>query len=138
MSQGCGRDVAGPCANAGHRCTIPASVSALATMAADPSGPAGRAHRYPQLRFMGSKHRLLPWLSEVLADLRFDVALDAFSGSGCVAYLLKAMGKRVVANDFLRFPATIAKATVENDDVLLDHAALSALVAPAGGRDRFI
>jgi adenine-specific DNA-methyltransferase len=113
-------------------------VSALATLPADVTGAAGRADRYPQLRFMGSKHRLLPWLREILSDLRFDAALDAFSGSGCVSYLLKTMGKRVVANDFLRFPAVIAKATVENDEALLDHATLAALVAPSRGHDRFI
>jgi hypothetical protein len=39
-----------------------------------------RALRFPQLRFMGSKYRLLPWLHEVLSDLDFDSALDAFSG----------------------------------------------------------
>ena len=113
-------------------------MSALATIPPETTGPAGRARVYPQLRFMGSKHRLLPWLAEILGDIRFDSALDAFSGSGCVSYLLKTMGKRVVANDFLRFPATIAKATVENDDVLLDKATLAALVAPAKGHDRFI
>ena len=48
---------------------------------------------YPQLRFMGSKFRLLPWINDVLSDLRFETALDAFSGSGCVSYLLKTMGK---------------------------------------------
>ena len=115
-----------------------ASVSALAAVPANRTDAAGRARLYPPLRFMGSKHRLLPWLAEILADLPFDTALDAFSGSGCVAYLLKAMGKRVVANDVLRFPATIARATVENDGVLLDGASLSALVAPVSGHDRFI
>ena len=113
-------------------------MSSLAAVPADLTGPAGRARLYPQLRFMGSKHRLLPWLAEILADLPFDSALDAFSGSGCVSYLLKAMGKRVVANDFLRFPATIAKATVENDEVFLDQATVSALVAPSPGHDQFI
>ena len=52
-----------------------------------------RAFRYPQLRFMGSKYRLLPWISDVLDHLNFDTARDAFSGSGCVSYLLKALGK---------------------------------------------
>ena len=100
--------------------------------------PADRARAFPQLRFMGSKHRLLPWLREILSDLPFDSALDAFSGSGCVSYLLKTMGKRVVANDFLRFPATIAKATVENSSVVLDAADVSSLTAPARGQARFI
>ena len=70
--------------------------------------------RYPQLRFMGSKFRLLPWIHEVLSGIEFDTVLDAFSGSGCVAYLLKALGKEVTANDRLNFSTTIATATIEN------------------------
>jgi adenine-specific DNA-methyltransferase len=97
-----------------------------------------RIRDYPQLRFMGSKHRLLPWLREILADLPFDTALDAFSGSGCVSYLLKTMGKQVVANDFLRFPATIARATVENGSVVLDEATVSRLRGPASRHGHFI
>ena len=62
-----------------------------------------RALRYPQIRFMGSKFRLPPWLHNVSSELDFDTALDAFSGSGCVSYLLKCMGKEVHANDFLNF-----------------------------------
>jgi len=87
---------------------------------------------------MGSKHRLLPWLRDVFAELPFDTALDAFSGSGCVSYLLKTMGKTVVANDRLRFPSTIATATVENSGAVLDPPTVSALIAPAAGHDRFI
>jgi hypothetical protein len=59
---------------------------------------------YPELRYMGSKHRLLPWIHGVLRGLSFETAADPFVGSGCVAYLLKAMGKRVVASDFLELP----------------------------------
>ncbi|HXQ22546.1 MAG TPA: hypothetical protein VN812_12795, partial [Candidatus Acidoferrales bacterium] len=46
-----------------------------------------RALRFPQIRFMGSKFRLLPWLHGVFSDLDFHTVLDAFSGSGCVSYL---------------------------------------------------
>src|SRR3712207_621472 len=73
-----------------------------------------RALGFPQLRYMGSKARLLPWLHDVLSGLNFQSALDAFSGSGCVSYLLKCMGKRVLANDWLNFCRHIASATVEN------------------------
>jgi DNA adenine methylase/adenine-specific DNA-methyltransferase len=73
-----------------------------------------RVARYPALRFMGSKQRLLPWLHEALAGLEFDTALDAFSGSAAVSYLLKAMGKQVTANDFLEFTALIAAAVIQN------------------------
>jgi adenine-specific DNA-methyltransferase len=69
---------------------------------------------YPEFRYMGSKHRLLPWLHAVLSDLKFETAADPFSGSGCVSYLLKAMGKRVKGSDFLNFPTVIASGLVEN------------------------
>ena len=88
-----------------------------------------QAKRFPQLRFMGSKHRLLPWIHEVTRELPFDSALDGFSGSGCVSYLFKSMGKRVVSNDFLRFSATVARATVENSRKRLGAADLELLLA---------
>lgn len=97
-----------------------------------------QAKAYPQLRFMGSKYRLLPWIYAVLRDLRFDSALDAFSGSACVAYLLKGMGKRVVTNDFLNFPAIIARATIENSCEILDNHTLERLMAYDPRHKRFI
>lgn len=87
---------------------------------------------------MGSKYRLAPWIHQVLAELTFDTVLDAFSGSSCVAYLCKAMGKTVTANDFLRFPATIARATIENRDTVLSPDALAGLLATDRPRRRFI
>lgn len=88
-----------------------------------------RALRYPQIRFMGSKFRLLPWLHDILSELDFRTALDAFSGSGCVSYLLKCMGKEVHANDFLNFCAVLAHATIENPGVRLDTGDLESLLA---------
>ena len=55
--------------------------------------------RFPQLRYMGSKYKLLSWIHSVLSKLEFDSVLDAFSGSCCVGYMMKAMGKRVVTKD---------------------------------------
>src|SRR5216684_1085193 len=73
-----------------------------------------RVAAYPELRYMGSKRRLLSWIHGVLRSLTFETAADPFVGSGCVAYLLKAMGKRVIASDFLNFPAVLAEATIGN------------------------
>ena len=53
-----------------------------------------QVRQFPQLRFMGSKYRLLSWIFGNLSNLDFERPLDAFSGSGCVSYLLKAMGKQ--------------------------------------------
>jgi adenine-specific DNA-methyltransferase len=84
---------------------------------------------FPELRYMGSKHRLLPWIHGVLRDLEFETAADPFVGSGSVAYLLKAMGKRVVASDFLNFPTVLATATVANNKHLLNDSLVKQLLA---------
>ncbi|HEX5582406.1 DNA adenine methylase [Gaiella sp.] len=91
---------------------------------------------YPRLRFMGSKHRLLPWIESVLADLEFDTAIDAFSGSGCVSYLLKSMGKSVRSNDFLRFASDFTHATVENSHEILEAADVDLLLSPVAEKQR--
>ncbi len=97
-----------------------------------------RATDYPELRYMGSKHRLLPWIHGVLCTLPFDTAADPFVGSGCVAYLLKAMGKRVIASDFLNFPSVLAAATIANSEHRLDGLAVKKLSAPNRNGPRFI
>ena len=71
---------------------------------------------YPRIRFMGSKHRLAPRLAELFATLPPGPAIDAFSGSGVVAYTLKATGRETHANDHLTFTATLAEALVANQD----------------------
>jgi DNA adenine methylase/adenine-specific DNA-methyltransferase len=95
-------------------------------------------YRYPQLRFMGSKYRLLPWIHKILSGLRFDSMVDAFSGSGCVGYLFKAMGKQVIANDFLHLCATVAKALIENPGRQLSPASLERLLDYDPRHKRFI
>jgi adenine-specific DNA-methyltransferase len=97
---------------------------------------AERLARYPRLRFMGSKHRLAPRLAEVFASLPPGPAVDAFSGSGVVAYTLKATGRPVLANDHLAFAAALAQGLVANDDVVLTDADVDRLLGPnRDGRD---
>lgn len=86
------------------------------------------AEQYPQLRFMGSKYRLLPWIHKILSGYSFETAIDAFSGSGCVGYLFKAMGKRVISNDFLNLSATVAKALIENPGRQLSQRTVNGLL----------
>jgi DNA adenine methylase/adenine-specific DNA-methyltransferase len=97
-----------------------------------------QVRQFPTIRFMGSKARLLPWIQDILSGLEFDSALDAFSGSGCVAYLLKAMGKRVRTNDALNFCAVLATATVENAGIRLTEDDLARLLAHDPAHPRFI
>lgn len=97
-----------------------------------------RVTDFPQIRFMGSKYRLLPWIHTVLSDLAFESAADAFSGSGCVGYLFKAMGKRVATNDFLNLGTTLAKALIENPGRQFTEASLKVLLETDREHERFI
>lgn len=96
------------------------------------------ARQYPHFRFMGSKYRLIPWIYEVLRDLSFTTAFDAFSGSGVVAYLLKAMGKHVITNDFLRFAYHIAHGLVVNPGHQITKKELERLLRDNPEADTFI
>lgn len=110
------------------------------TDARSPSHPMLPPHAlcYPEFRYMGSKHRLLPWIHEVVCELSFDTAADPFSGSGSVAYLLKAMGKEIHASDFLNFPSVIASAVVANPSTTLSSADIARVMSPAPTADDFI
>ena len=91
---------------------------------------------YPRIRFMGSKYRLAPRLAEVFATLPPGPAIDAFSGSGVVAYTLKASGREVLANDHLTFTSTLAEALVANQDEQLTAEDVERLCSPSrDGRD---
>ncbi len=70
---------------------------------------------FPKTRYLGSKRKLLPFLFNAFSTLKFDSALDPFSGTGTVAYLLKSMGKSVTAHDSSVFNAACCRALVENE-----------------------
>ena len=96
--------------------------------------------KFPRFRYMGSKFRLLPWLHETLRNHSFETAIDAFSGSGVVSYLLKSMGKQVRSNDSLAFPSVLTVATVANSATRLDLADLEFLLSSKARKtsERFI
>ena len=102
------------------------------------NGFPSQIERFPEFRYMGSKRRLLPWIHEVLNGLDFEAALDPFSGSGAVAYLMKAMGRRVVASDFLNFSSTIGHALIENNKITLDGPAIRTLLKNGSNAHHFI
>ena len=74
---------------------------------------------FPSTRYQGSKAKLVGWIGEQIADLDFSTCLDAFGGTGAVAYRLKQAGKVVTYNDLLRFNYYIGLALIENDQVSL-------------------
>ena len=87
---------------------------------------------------MGSKYRLIPHLARAFTELGGATALDAFSGSGVVSYLLKTCGYQVTANDFLAFPAIIARASVVNQDVTLGADDIARICGPPADDRDFI
>jgi adenine-specific DNA-methyltransferase len=112
------------------------TVGVSAPSPAAPPRLKGDVSGFPRLRYMGSKYRLVPCLAEVFTELGGATALDAFSGSGVVSYLLKSLGYRVTANDFLTFPTVIARATVVNQDQVLTPGDIERICGPpADDRD---
>ncbi|SNS95239.1 DNA adenine methylase [Rhodococcoides kyotonense] len=87
---------------------------------------------------MGSKYRLVPHLASVFGDLGGRTALDAFSGSGVVSYLLKSMDYEVTSNDFLNFPTVIATATTVNNSQRLTAGDVDRICGPAVDDRHFI
>ena len=76
--------------------------------------------KFPSTRYQGSKAKLVDWIWTQISDLDFNTCLDAFGGTGVVAYRLKQAGKQVTYNDALRFNYYFGLALIENKQVYLD------------------
>ncbi|MCM1077824.1 MAG: DNA adenine methylase [Bacteroides sp.] len=88
---------------------------------------------FPTTRYQGSKAKFVDWIGSVLSDVKFDTALDAFGGTGSVAYLFKDRGKKVTYNDILPFNAMIGKAIIENSCEKLDECDLKYILTEHQG-----
>lgn len=93
---------------------------------------------FPPTRYMGSKQAILDEIWNATDGLNFESVLDAFSGSGCVGHMFKRKGKRVVANDYMKYCYTIAKATIENSHVVLSADDVAFLLSPNPAPDSFV
>lgn len=93
---------------------------------------------YPPTRYMGSKNKLLTEIWAVASQFEFESAIDLFSGSGIVGYMLKSHGKSVTCNDYMAMSATFAKAMIENNDVTLSPDEAASLVRPNRNSDKFV
>lgn len=85
-------------------------------------------HKFPSTRYQGSKSKLVDWIWEQVKDLEFSTCLDAFGGTGAVAYKLKSEGKQVTYNDLLRFNYHFGHALIENNIITLDASDIEALL----------
>ena len=52
--------------------------------------------KFPTTRYMGSKNKILPYIRDITREFDFSSAIDLFSGSGIVSYMLKSEGKSVI------------------------------------------
>ncbi len=78
--------------------------------------------------YIGSKQKLIDWIWRHTPE-GVNSVIDAFSGSGVVAYMYKTKGLKVTANDRLRYSYHAARAIVENTAVRISEDELAALLA---------
>ncbi len=83
-----------------------------------PARPSVRG--FPSTRYQGSKYKIVDWIDRSTRHLRGSSVLDAFSGTGCVGYMYKRNGRRVICNDALKFNYYIGLALIENKNVRLN------------------
>jgi adenine-specific DNA-methyltransferase len=81
------------------------------------------------IKYLGSKRRLVPVLSELLQRSGASTALDLFTGTTRVAQAFKACGAEVTAVDCTRYAAVLASCYVGTDAEEVDQGALRAAVA---------
>ena len=77
--------------------------------------------KFPSTRYQGSKQKFVDWIWQCIKDISFHTVLDAFGGTGSIAYKMKEEEKKVTYNDILPFNHIIGKALIENDSVLLSE-----------------
>ncbi len=96
-----------------------------------------KLHKLPQTQYLGSKQRLAKWVFE-FAPKDIETIFDAFSGTSSVGYYFKTQGKKVIANDFLKFNYHIGKAVIENKEVTLSQDDIDLLLQKNKNADSLI
>ena len=97
-----------------------------------------QATLYPSTRYMGSKNKLLSEIWAVTSQFEFETAIDLFSGSGVVGYMLKSYGKSVICNDYMAMSYIFTKAMIENKEITLSSDETLSLMEPRKKVDNFV
>ena len=116
--------------------TIPPKQCALVKLLPQPLPE--QVSAYPPTRFMGSKSKLLSEIWSVASQFKVNTVVDLFSGSGIVGYMFKAQGKAVISNDYMAMSATLAKAMIENNSVILSTEEVQELLVAKKETDHFV
>lgn len=88
---------------------------------------------FPSTRYQGSKLKIADWIWENTNNMQFNTVLDAFGGTGAVAYMFKQKRKQVTYNDILKSNWFNALALIENDSEKLSSKDVDFLVIKHGG-----
>ncbi len=94
------------------------------------------AYEFPEPQYLGAKYTLLSWLVQYIPK-NTKTAIDAFSGSQSVAFLLKQLGHQVFTNDFLSFNHQLGKSLIENSNIILTKNDLEILFQKSPQKDKF-
>lgn len=81
------------------------------------------------IKYLGSKRRLIPTLTELFTRSGASTALDLFTGTTRVAQAFKSAGARVTAVDTARYSEVFARTWIETDAASIDAAELDAAIA---------
>jgi adenine-specific DNA-methyltransferase len=81
------------------------------------------------IKYLGSKRRLVPVLTDLFARSGARTALDLFTGTTRVAQAFKAAGGVVTAVDTARYAEVFARTWVETDAAAVDAGALDEAIA---------
>jgi adenine-specific DNA-methyltransferase len=81
------------------------------------------------IKYLGSKRRLVPTLTELFVRSGATTALDLFTGTTRVAQAFKSAGGRVTAVDTARYSEVFARTWIETDAASVDAAELDAVIA---------
>jgi adenine-specific DNA-methyltransferase len=85
------------------------------------------------IKYIGSKRRLVPVLTEICKAVTPRTALDLFTGTTRVAQAFKAQGTLVTAADSARYAHAFARTYIETDAAATDAGALRAAVTHLNG-----
>jgi adenine-specific DNA-methyltransferase len=81
------------------------------------------------IKYLGSKRRLVPVLTQICGASGARTALDLFTGTTRVAQAFKALGVHVTAADSARYAHAFARTYIESDAAAADTTALHEAVA---------
>ena len=87
--------------------------------------------------YIGSKQKLVDWIWKHTPE-GVGTVVDAFSGSAVVAYMYKAKGLRVIANDRLHYCHHAARAIIENNSTRVGDDEIEALLADNAKAKTFV